>query len=225
MLAPANMKNKLSSKKPLSLAILVVLVLLVAAAVFLIFHKQPNQYKYHQLDTYTLDSGVNGSNLVFQKPIEANQIANSRASVSIYHALPNNRLASYFSAGITPLLQPLPSSDLTGFNTTLAKPSDKYYGPTVASIKLFTQRSLPANTVLSFGNAQKFTNTHISKDAWKFDYTGNIPENKTKHYTGQAIFAVSKGGYYYFSFYAPDANWGYNKATWQKVLDGLQIDK
>jgi len=232
--APLNQPpHKLHMPKPKFLMAFLVIILAGTASALYIFVfnnkiTNPNEYRYHKLNSYSLTQGLSGSGIIFEKPVEFKVSYLVNTSVILIHDLANKQLSAYIAAAVTPLKTPLFASDLQNYNQVLASPSNNYYGQTVKGIQTFTQnnflRSSSQKGTVNFANAKKFTSANIKSNAWEFDFTAKDPVKNSQD-IGKTIFAITPKGYYYFTVYATNLNWTDNQKVWNRVFDSLKINQ
>ncbi len=237
---------KLINNKWAFIALAVLAVLTVAGISYMNLRKEPYRYSgYNQLVPEKLSSGRAGSNLSFEKPVEFKNTLKLNKDFStladlLMVGLSHQRSAEdsstaigVLTAGVLPLERPPAADYQTFINETLKLPaSDTRYKGYTSTIKDFVSAGIGASYSIELGAAHNFSSSNVKNNAWQIDFSATSKDPAAKNdnskpytYKGQAIYIVSKKGYYYFSLSSVDYNWEKNQEFWQKVLDSLKIDQ
>ncbi len=237
---------KLINNKWAFIALAVFAALTVAGISYINLRKEPYRYSgYNQLVPEKLSSGQAGSNLSFEKPVE---FKNTLKLNKDFSTLANLLMVGFshqrsaeaspvaigmLAAGVLPLERPPAADYQTFINETLKLPaSDTRYKGYTSTIKDFVSAGMGTGYNVELGVAHSFSSSNVKNSAWQIDFSATSKDSVAKNdsskpyaYRGQAIYIVSKRGYYYFSLSSVDYNWDKNQEFWQKVLNSLKIDQ
>lgn len=191
-----------------------------------------DHYKYSQLEDYKLESKLDGTDISFKKPPELKEISHNALVGSSGASFGHVKDKSGSKTGLSYLLVSLKQSALAasqGYMVELGEilkdPNHKTYQKTVQPIKDFAKVGTLLKTDVELSIATVFTNSNISKNAWKFDFSAKNSQNNLKTVKGTIILAAGKTTFYYFFLDSLEYNWDSNQKVWQQVLDSIKIDQ
>jgi hypothetical protein len=235
-----------TNKKPLLIAVSVVLVVLIAAGVFIArpgkhhVNLKPktstatpsspaatNAYHYKSLDAYSVGAG--GAGLTFSKPTEFKPLDKPAANATqdlLVH-LPTPRIVPDYGQ-IAVLSFPFtPTADtISGLNAKLTDAKSPGHQITADGFKSFMNPRLPITYKVSELNVfTAFTSPNIKTNAWVSDFTAISSDAKSPKLKGKFIVLTGAKNQYFFMVENVESTWTANQSIWQQVINSIEIDQ
>ncbi|MGH7157120.1 MAG: hypothetical protein ACREGG_03365 [Candidatus Saccharimonadales bacterium] len=105
-------------------------------------------------------------------------------------------------------------------------PSSTTYKAVTGTLIAYVQNFLPQGYKINLGSPQNFTNSHIKNGAWEFTVTANkttSPQTVYQKWQGKLLYVWTSTHSYYVLLDSIQQNWQTNQATWQQMIDSLQV--
>lgn len=191
-------------------------------------------YSNSNLQEYKLPGPLDNTAITFAKPPEfakvGQKVQTGTAGVAFVHySDQTNPKTALGYLKVVSLQSALAGSDsyVKEVNQLLQAQKGQAYDDYLASLADFVRQSLPADYKISLGSPRTINNGNLSKNAWSFDFTAQNTNQSVKRFTiqGKLVFAIGKSTFYYLMISTLAYNWQPSQATWDKLVDTIEIDQ
>jgi hypothetical protein len=224
---------------PRAVLVLLIVIILAAAVIVLVPQKksdsnsgQSSQADSLKLVAYKYDGSQPGTGMIFQKPEAFKETAASKGkliksfdwlsdghTVGSIHALSASFKDDSERQAVVDGLQVLSQN----------KPDDQAYQTATQPAILLSRgwiARINSKYVTQLQNVQSFRPATFGNDAWQFPLGASAAKkDNLPSLQGEFIYIIGKNAAYYFGVASTAQKWQEDSATWQQILNSLQIDQ